>query len=108
MSSVVLCVLVSNRQRQLGESVTRFFSRARLWSSLNELEGTTVEERIIELETRIAFQDDTIAQLNEVIIELRGELGLLEKRIKRAESKLRVLTPDLVRPQEDEDPPPHY
>lgn len=67
-----------------------------------------MEKRIIELETRLSFQDDMILQLNEVVIELRGEVEKLTARLKAAEEKLHGLTPDLVVPQEQEDPPPHY
>jgi SlyX protein len=67
-----------------------------------------MEKRIIELETKLSFQDDMILQLNEVVIELRGEVEKLAARLKAAEEKLHGLTPDLVVPQEQEDPPPHY
>jgi SlyX protein len=67
-----------------------------------------MEKRIIELETRLSFQDDTILQLNEVVIELRGEVEKLAARLKVAEEKLSGLTPELVVPLEQEDPPPHY
>jgi SlyX protein len=67
-----------------------------------------MEKRIIELETRLSFQDDTILQLNEVVIELRGEVEKLAGRLKVAEEKLSGLTPEFVVPLEQEDPPPHY
>ena len=67
-----------------------------------------MEKRIIELETKLSFQDDMILQLNEVVIELRGEVEKLAARLKSAEEKLHGLTPDLVLPQDQEDPPPHY
>ncbi len=67
-----------------------------------------MEERIIELESRVSFQDDTIRQLNEVVIELRGQIAELAGRLETAEEKLHGVTPDLVVPQDEEDPPPHY
>ena len=53
-----------------------------------------MEKRIIELETKLSFQDDMILQLNEVVIELRGEVEKLAARLKAAEEKLHGLTPD--------------
>jgi SlyX protein len=67
-----------------------------------------MEKRIIELETRLSFQDDTILQLDEVVIELRGEVEKLAARLKVAEERLHGLSPELVVPLEQEDPPPHY
>jgi len=34
-----------------------------------------VEDRVTELETRLAFQDDTIHELNEVLIERYREIA---------------------------------
>ena len=67
-----------------------------------------MEKRIVELETRLSFQDDTIRQLNEVVVELRGEITKLAARLKVAEEKLQGVTSDLVKPRSQEDPPPHY
>ena len=67
-----------------------------------------MEKRIIELESRVSFQDDMVVQLNEVVIELRAEVAALAGRLKVAEEKLRSLTPELVVPQGQEEPPPHY
>lgn len=41
------------------------------------------EERLIELETRSAFQERTIAQLDEVVRELAARLARVEGRLSR-------------------------
>lgn len=66
-----------------------------------------LQSRIIELESRLAFQDDTIATLNDVVVEQ-------QRAIERLQLQIAVLT----RRQEemaghfgiaeDEAPPPHY
>jgi SlyX protein len=66
-----------------------------------------LEQCIIELESRLAFQDDTIAALNDVVVEQQ-----------RAIERLQLQVVALVRRQEemagqfgiaeDEAPPPHY
>ncbi len=68
-----------------------------------------LENRIEALESRYAFQEDTIAQLDDVIVEQRTRLERLEK-------SLRLLVDDLLAQKnldptsadEDDPPPPHY
>ena len=68
-----------------------------------------LENRIEALESRYAFQEDTIQQLDDVIIEQRARLERLEK-------SLRLLVDDLLAQknldppsaEEDDAPPPHY
>lgn len=73
---------------------------------MNNLQA--MEKRVVELESRLSFQDDMIVQLNEVVVELRGEISKLAVRLTAAEEKLHGVTADLVKPQSEEDPPPHY
>lgn len=68
-----------------------------------------LENRIEALESRYAFQEDTIQQLDDIIVEQRSRLERLEK-------SLRLLVDDLLTqknldptsPDEDDPPPPHY
>lgn len=66
----------------------------------------SLESRIAELETRLAFQDDTIQTLNDVLVEqqrvvdrLQAQLGLLARRQDDLQGRIEM---------EDEAPPPHY
>jgi SlyX protein len=43
-----------------------------------------IEERVIELETKVAYQEDTIQQLNDIV-------AVLQKKLDRAEHSLRTL-----------------
>lgn len=66
-----------------------------------------LQSRVIELESRLAFQDDTIATLNDVVVEQQ-----------RAIERLQLQVAALARRQEEmvgqfgigegEAPPPHY
>ncbi|WP_273527011.1 SlyX family protein [Pseudomonas sp.] len=66
-----------------------------------------VESRIADLEARLAFQDDTIQTLNDVLVEQR-------RLVDRMQLQLQVLARRLEEMQsssggeEDEAPPPHY
>ncbi len=66
-----------------------------------------LEQRITDLEARLAFQDDTIQTLNDVLIaqqraveRLQAQLGMLARRQEDMQSRMGG--------EEDEAPPPHY
>ncbi|MEK1907608.1 MAG: SlyX family protein [Pseudomonas sp.] len=67
----------------------------------------SIEQRIIELESRQAFQDDTIAALNDELVEQ-------QRIIERLQLQVQVLARRQEEMQggfgldEDEAPPPHY
>jgi len=65
-----------------------------------------MEKRLIEIEKRIAFQDNAIAELNLAIIEQQKHIKALETQLKNFKDQ--VSAGDLVKKQEDETPPPHY
>jgi len=50
-----------------------------------------MEERLIELETRVAFQEKTIEELNEVITKQQEQIDLLAEEIKLLTAQLRPL-----------------
>lgn len=67
---------------------------------------SSVEERIAELEMRIAFQDDTLQALNDVLVSqqavidrLAAQLSVLRQRQEELSGRLEA---------GDEPPPPHY
>ncbi len=66
-----------------------------------------IDQRIADLEARLAFQDDTIQTLNDVLVaqqrsveRLQAQLGVLARRQEDLQSR--------VGSEEDEAPPPHY
>ncbi len=65
-----------------------------------------MEKRIIELEKKTAFQDQMLEELNEVIIAQQKQIGEIEKQF--AFLKDHLMSGDLVKKQEEENPPPHY
>lgn len=67
---------------------------------------TDDSQRISELESRLEFQDETIARLNDALVAQQNRLDQLEKRqqqliehLKSAQAKDNPV---------DEPPPPHY
>ena len=50
--------------------------------------------RLTELETRLAFQDQTIEELHEVIYRQQGQLDELSRELTKVSNRLGQLTPD--------------
>lgn len=67
----------------------------------------SLEERVMELESRVAFQDDTLLALNDVLVEQRRVVDRLQLQM----AELLKRYEDMVGQfgvSEDEAPPPHY
>ena len=66
------------------------------------------EERIIELEIQFTHQDDTIADLNEVILSQQKTIDNLESRLLKIESAIKMVSLSNIKDSSEESPPPHY
>lgn len=64
--------------------------------------------RTDSLEMRLTYQDDTIEQLNKVIVEQWSKLDQMRARIERLESRLADAQSGTGNNAYDEPPPPHY
>lgn len=67
---------------------------------------TDLQERIIELEKRVAYLDMQIEELTDVINRQEKALGILQKKLTDLSEQMD--SGALVKPLEDEVPPPHY
>lgn len=65
-------------------------------------------ERVVELEMRLAFQDDTMQRLNTVVTEQSLRIEQLERRLELMLSDLKSLRGLLYADPTQEPPPPHY
>lgn len=66
----------------------------------------TDTDRVTALEERIAYQDQTIEELNASILELWKEIEGLRRQLGKLGDELRTIAADV--PQAPEPPPPHY
>ncbi|MBB5210239.1 SlyX family protein [Microbulbifer hydrolyticus] len=65
--------------------------------------------RVEELETRLAFQEDTLAQLNDVITSQDAQIRALVGRVKEMTEKYQDLSFEVQKGfKPDEEKPPHY
>jgi SlyX protein len=67
-----------------------------------------MEQRLTELESRVAFQDDTIQKLNDVLIAQQEQLDKLLFDLRTLSDQVRTLGSDVVMDENQEPPPPHY
>lgn len=66
-----------------------------------------LEERVMELESRLAFQDDTIQALNDVLVTQRRELDRLQQQMAAVLKRQEEIGNQFETFEEDA-PPPHY
>jgi SlyX protein len=67
-----------------------------------------LENRIIELETRLSYQDHVIQELNEVVIRQQNQIDSLIRDGRRIRDHLKEQNQTEVSRPEEEAPPPHY
>ena len=66
----------------------------------------TLIERIDALESRLAFQDDTIDTLNKTVTEQWAKIDALTRRLLELGERLQEAEGQMPRPANE--PPPHY
>lgn len=67
------------------------------------------EQRIIELETRLAYQEHTLAELNDIVTDQQQQLTKLGRLVESLTSRLTAMAdamPGSSTPQNER--PPHY
>ncbi len=71
-----------------------------------------IEQRLIEIETKIAYQEDTIIQLNDVIYKQQNQIDALEVLTQQLLMRIRDLSESASSPQMGafggDERPPHY
>ncbi len=67
-----------------------------------------LEDRLIELETRLAFQEHALMELSEALADARAEGNRTAELMRGMLSDLRKVRTELHADAADEPPPPHY
>lgn len=67
----------------------------------------SLDARVTELETRLAFQDDTLQTLNDVLVIQQRQIDMLEMKLNALAKRQQELG-ESIGNSDDEAPPPHY
>ncbi|ABI40107.1 SlyX family protein [Shewanella sp. MR-4] len=67
-----------------------------------------VQEQIEELQTKLAFQELTVEELNQEVIKLNQLIAHQQHQIQLLIGKLQAMEPSNIATQAEETPPPHY
>ena len=72
------------------------------------MQGTPLEQRLVELETRLAFQEQAIVDLSDALAETRMEAARHAESLRQALQELKLARGDVFADPSSEPPPPHY
>ncbi|MDF0533216.1 SlyX family protein [Shewanella yunxiaonensis] len=65
-------------------------------------------DRIEELETKLAFQELSLEELNQEVISLNKLVAEQQFQLQLILTKLKAIEPSNIATQSEETPPPHY
>lgn len=74
-----------------------------MWQNQNE-----ILTALAELETKAAFQEQTIEELNQALIHQQFALDKLQNQVRQLAEKLQGVASSPVASRSEETPPPHY
>ena len=66
------------------------------------------ENRLVEMETRLTYQDQLVEELNKLVYEQDKRIQKLEETCKQLSRQFTDLAGDAPVAENDESPPPHY
>ena len=66
-----------------------------------------MQNELLELQTQLSYQEDTIAQLNEVVTRQQKDIDRLKEAIAQLKKQFEEMVAEQLESQE-ELPPPHY
>ncbi|WP_432470728.1 SlyX family protein [Amphritea sp. HPY] len=66
------------------------------------------QQRLDDLESRLAFQEDSLDKMSDVMARQSLEIDKLTRMVKHLNQQVKTLGSDNISAPEDEAPPPHY
>ncbi|MDG0995877.1 MAG: SlyX family protein [Gammaproteobacteria bacterium] len=68
----------------------------------------TDDTRFINIETKLAYQEDLLQELNQVVIKMQQQIDKLELRNQMLRDNLKQIEASLPSEGHANEPPPHY
>ena len=75
---------------------------------MSTVESRVLQARLDELETRLAFQDDTIQSLNDALGQQQIALDRMRRSLELVAKRQTDMASMMPGDTEDNQPPPHY
>ena len=66
------------------------------------------DERLIDIETKMAHQEHTVAELNDALANQQTQIAQLELQVRTLTDRIRAIADAAPGGAEDDAPPPHY
>ncbi len=66
------------------------------------------EDRLIDIETKIAHQEQLLSELNEALTDQQAQIGRLESLCQSLMDRLKSLVDNAAAEQASDERPPHY
>ena len=66
------------------------------------------EERLIDIETKLAHQEHTIAELNEALTDQQSQISNLDAQVRALMDRVRAMSEALPGDSPQDEKPPHY
>ncbi|GAC16319.1 SlyX family protein [Aliiglaciecola lipolytica] len=70
--------------------------------------STDLHTEIAHLQTQLAFQEDTIEQLNKALADQQIQIDKMMFQIKHMTQRMKQIEPSNIADASEEAPPPHY
>lgn len=67
-----------------------------------------MKNELIELQTQMSFQEDTVAQLNDVVTRQQQEIDELRLQLEQLKKQMQEVVAGDVEGDSDDAPSPHY
>lgn len=67
-----------------------------------------LENRITELEMKVAFQEQLLEELNQALVQQQFDMDRMQLQLCYMANKLKDFQPSNIASQAEETPPPHY
>ncbi len=67
-----------------------------------------IEKKFIDLETRIAFLEDTVDELNKMVFKQSNQIDDLQTTLKQLTRHMKQVQTDLKEIKPEDEIPPHY